>query len=155
MKALESGKLGDVLYEALSGNVGISMACMPNILGKKFRVFIPKPTPKATEVLLKALGAEVIRTDLISIDLNFINYVAELARKDGATNLNQFFNDDNFEVHLTRTAKELEKQFKVINKLPNAITSGIGTSSHITALIKYFKSKYNNVKVDWCSTIIK
>ncbi|ABN69785.1 cysteine synthase [Staphylothermus marinus F1] len=137
------------LYEATSGNVGIALACISNLLGIKFRAYIPKNTPRITEILLKMLGAEVIRTEYETINQEFIEYVRNAAEKDNALNLNQFTNDNNFEVHYKYTARELEEQLKVINKVPpTAIIASIGTSGHIGGISTYFKEKYgNSVKI--------
>jgi cysteine synthase A len=147
-RAMEKGTLGNVLYEASSGNVSISMASLANMLGLKFRAYIPQPTPKTTEILLKLLGVEVVRTDFQTIDQEMINYVVKEAEKYGATNLNQFYNDDNFSAHFNYTAKEIEEQLRSVNRLPpKAIIAGIGTSGHIAALSKYFKERYGDDKI--------
>lgn len=140
-ECIECGKL----YEATSGNVGIAMACISNVLGIKFRAYIPKPTPKLTEVLLKTLGAEVIKTDFEAISPEMINMVRKIAIKESALNLNQFENDNNFEAHLKFTAKEIDEQLKSIDSSPpKAIVAGIGTSGHIAAISRYFKEKYGD-----------
>ncbi|WFO76074.1 PLP-dependent cysteine synthase family protein [Desulfurococcaceae archaeon MEX13E-LK6-19] len=140
-ECVECGKL----YEATSGNVGIAMACISNALGIKFRAYIPKPTPKLTETLLKMLGAEVIKTDYETISPEMVKMVEEIARKESALNLNQFVNDDNFEVHYKYTARELDEQLKAVERSPpRAIIAGIGTSGHIAAISKYFKEKYGD-----------
>jgi len=43
-KSLEKGSLGQRLEEATSGNVGVSLACLSNILGFKFTAYVPKLT---------------------------------------------------------------------------------------------------------------
>lgn len=136
------------LYEATSGNVGIAMACLANVFGLRFRAYIPKPTPNTTEVLLKALGAEVVRTEYVTIDQDMIRMVADIAAKEGATNLNQFYNDDNFEVHYRATARELDEQLKAVNRSPpDVVIAGVGTSGHIAALSKHFKETYGSERV--------
>lgn len=137
------------LYEATSGNVGIAMASISNALGIKFRVYLPKNVPEQTITLLKILGAEIVRTDYMTIDDEMVKYVRNEAERDKALNLNQFWNDDNFEAHYKYTAPEIEEQLRIINRNPpRAIIAGIGTSGHISALSKYFKEKYGEkVKV--------
>lgn len=140
-ECIECGKL----YEATSGNVGIAMACLSNALGIKFRAYLPKPTPKYTEILLRILGAEVIKTDYETISPEMINMVKEIAKRESALNLNQFVNDNSFEVHLRHTARELDEQLRLINRSPpKAIIAGVGTSGHIAALSKYFKERYGD-----------
>jgi len=140
-KCIECGKL----YEATSGNVGIALASISNILGIRFRAYIPKPTPRITEVLLKILGAEIIRTDYTTISPEMVEMVKREAQRDGAINLNQFENDDNLEAHLRYTAPELDEQLVSIGRAPpRAIIAGIGTSGHISGLSIYFKKKYGD-----------
>jgi len=144
IKALEEGTLYRVLEEASSGNVGIALTCLSNILGLNFTVYLPKPTPKTTEVLLKFLGANVVKTDYQTIDRKFWTEVSEHAKKIGATNLNQFENDANFEIHYETTAKEIIEQLEVIGRTPDFVIAGIGTSGHIAAISKRLKEKYDD-----------
>ncbi|CAB49296.1 pyridoxal-phosphate dependent enzyme [Pyrococcus abyssi] len=144
IKALRSGEIDgtNVLYEATSGNVGISIAALSAVFGLKFRAYIPKPTPKTTELLIKVFGAEVVRTNFDTIDKKFVEFVKLEARRDKALNLNQFENDANFEAHYYGTARELEEQLRSIDKIPEIIIAGIGTSGHIAGISKYFKERY-------------
>lgn len=145
MKAIEREDIGGVrrIFEATSGNVGISLASLSNVLGIGFRAYLPKPTSMATQILLKVLGAEVVMTDFETIDPNMVEYVVEEARKARAANLNQFENEDNFEAHYRFTAREIDEQLKSIGKRPDVIIAGVGTSGHIGGIAKYFKERYN------------
>lgn len=144
MKAIEREDIDGVrrIFEATSGNVGISLASLSNVLGIGFRAYLPKPTPMATQSLLKVLGVEVVMTDFETIDPNMVEYVVEEARKARAANLNQFENEDNFEAHYRFTAREIDEQLKSIGKRPDIIIAGIGTSGHIGGIAKYFKERY-------------
>ncbi len=148
-RAFESGVLRNAgpLYEATSGNVGIAMACMANVLGLKFRAYIPMTTPKITEILLKFLGAEVKRLEFSTIDRDMVEYVILEARKDHALNLNQYENDANVEVHMEYTAQELCKQLDALGKEPDVLIAGIGTSGHIVGLTIGLRKRYRNLKV--------
>jgi len=144
MKAIEREDIDGVrrIFEATSGNVGISLASLSNVLGIGFRAYLPKPTPMATQILLKVLGVEVVMTDFETIDPNMVEYVVEEARKARAANLNQFENEDNFEAHYLFTARKIDEQLKSIGKRPDIIIAGIGTSGHIGGIAKYFKKRY-------------
>ncbi|ANF21871.1 cysteine synthase family protein [Thermococcus piezophilus] len=149
MKAIERGDINGTrkLFEATSGNVGISLAAISNVLGMGFRAYLPKPTPKATQVLLRVLGADVVMTDFETIDPAMVQYVVEEAKKAWAANLNQFENNDNFEAHYRFTAREIDEQLKSIGKKPDVVIAGIGTSGHIAGLAKYFKERYDTTVV--------
>lgn len=143
-KARERGEVnGTALFEATSGNVGIAMAALSNVFGIRFRAYLPKPTPRATQVLLKVLGAEVVRTDFETIDQTMVRFVQKEARKAGAVNLNQYENDDNFEAHYRSTAREIEEQLRSIGKKPDVLIAGIGTSGHIAGIASYLKERYD------------
>ncbi|MHA1665313.1 MAG: cysteine synthase family protein [Candidatus Njordarchaeales archaeon] len=147
-EAISAGVLKEKLYEATSGNVGIAMACLTNYLGKKFRAYLPKKATKVSEILIKMLGGEVIRTNFSTIDVSMVEYVQEEAKKDNASNLNQFMNDANYEAHLKYTAQELLEQIELIGIPPRAIIAGIGTSGHIAAISRKMKEKFgDDVKI--------
>ncbi|MBP1911722.1 pyridoxal-phosphate dependent enzyme [Thermococcus stetteri] len=145
MNALKRGDIDGTrrLFEATSGNVGISMAAISNIFDVEFRAYLPKPTPDATLTLLKVLGAEVVKTDFEVIDREMIEFVRDEAGKAGAVNLNQFENDDNFEAHYRYTAREIDEQLRSIGESPDVIIAGVGTSGHIAGIAKYFKERYD------------
>ncbi len=144
LRAMERGDInGKALFEASSGNTSVSLAALSNVFGIDFRAYLPKPTPKATRVLLRVLGAEVVVTDFETIDQKMVEFVKGEARKAGATNLNQFENDDNFLAHYSVTAKEIEEQLRSIGKEPDVLIAGIGTSGHIAGMAKYLKERYD------------
>jgi len=147
-KALE--RLGrdriSLLVESTSTNTGLAIAAMASIYKAKLKAFIPSTVSKTGETLLKIFGAEVIRSPkLLTVEL--INDVEEIARKEGAVHLNQFYNDANFEVHLKYTAKELELQIREAGIEPKAIFGGLGTSGHMSAISFYFKNRFKGVKI--------
>ena len=133
---------GGWLFEATSGNVGIAMAAISNVLGLNFRAYLPKPTPKATVAILKTLGAEVVLTDFETIDEEMIEFVKREAEKAGAVNLNQYENDENFLAHYRRTAGEIEEQLESVGRKPDVLIAGIGTSGHIAGIGSYLKERY-------------
>ncbi len=78
-------------------------------------------------MLLKVLGAEVVRVDREMIDEEFWHWVSEEAAKNEAINLNQFENVDNPEGHYHVTGEEIVRQFRSIGKVPRVLIAGIGT----------------------------
>ncbi|ASJ00525.1 cysteine synthase family protein [Thermococcus gorgonarius] len=145
LRAIERGDINGArnLFEASSGNTSISLAALSNVFGIKFRAYLPKPTPKATRVLLRVLGAKVVVTEFETIDTEMVEFVKKEARKARAANLNQFENDDNFDVHYRVTAREIEEQLRSIGKKPDVLIAGIGTSGHIAGIAKYLKERYD------------
>jgi len=139
--ASEKG-LGELLYEATSTNTGMALAAMAAAHGSKAKLYIPSSIQKASDVLLKVMGAEVVRMPR-PLTVDFVEDVDRDAARDGAVHLNQFENDRNFEVHLRYTAKELDLQLREAGVHPAGIIGGIGTSGHMSAISLYFKSRYH------------
>jgi len=151
VKALE--RLGErrrkVIYEATSTNTGLALAAMAAIHGFSAKFYIPSSIQKASDTLLKVMGAEVVRVPK-TLTIEFVDEVDEAAKREGAIHLNQFENDYNFEVHLRFTAKELELQLRHAGVTPKAIVGGIGTSGHMSAITFYFKNKFNDSVRVYC-----
>ena len=139
--AMRRGKLSKILYEATSTNTGMALAAMAAAYGVKAKLYLPSAIQKASDVLLRVMGADVVRMPK-PLTVDFIDDVDREAKNVGATHLNQFENDRNFEVHLRYTAKELDLQLRSAGIIPNAIIGGIGTSGHMSAISLYFKSRY-------------
>lgn len=145
-KALEKGKKSERVFEATSTNTGMALAAMAAVNEFSVKLFIPKSIQKASDILLKALGAEVIRTDK-PLTVDSIEDVKKAASAEGAFHINQFENDANFMAHLRYTAKELDLQLRTANIDAKAIVGGLGTSGHLSAISFYFKNRYGNIKV--------
>lgn len=147
-KAMMEGKLKDQLYEASSGNVAIALASLAAMHGLKFKAFLPGSVPKTTRVLLKVLGAEYVVTDFKTIGPEMIEYVANLAKQNDATNLNQFHNDANYESHYEYTGRELVEQLRTVGEKPEVLVAGIGTSGHIAGIATRLREVFGgDVKV--------
>jgi len=147
-KALEAGLRRPVVYEATSGNVGIALAALCNIFGMKLKAFMPRDPPPVTVKLLEVLGAEVFVKQYETITPELWQWVAELAEKEGALNLNQFENDANPEIHYETLAKELIEQLEAVGRRPDYVVAGIGTSGHIYAIYKRLRERYGgSVKI--------
>ena len=145
-RALERlGSIPKLLVESTSTNTGIAIAVMCNLYGSKLRAYIPSTISLTGEFLLKVFGVEVIRSTK-SLTVELIDDIEGIAHKEGALHLNQFYNDDNFKVHLRYTAKELELQFKEAGIVPKGVFGGLGTSGHMSAITFYLKNRFEGVK---------
>ena len=145
-QALESGWQGSLVYEATSTNTGMALAAMAAIYGFRARLYIPRLIQRASDTLLRVLGAEVVRTGK-QLTVELLEDVKRDAARDGALHIDQFSNDANFLVHLRYTAKELELQLRHARIKPRGIIGGIGTSGHMAAIAFYFRSRMDSVKI--------
>ncbi len=147
-KYLSNDLRGHLVFEASSGNVAISLAALANVYGFRYRAYTTKHLPETTEVLLKVLGAEVVRVDREMIDEEFWRWVNEEAvRNGGAINLNQFENVDNPEGHYYVTGEEIVRQFRSVGKVPRVLIAGIGTGGHITGIARRLRDEFGRVYV--------
>ncbi|PLC67729.1 cysteine synthase [Vulcanisaeta sp. EB80] len=144
---LNDGLYGGLVEEASSGNVAVALAALANIYGFRYRAYTTKHLPRTTEVLLRVLGAEVVKVDRDSIDEGFWRWVRDNANRDGAINLNQFENADNPEGHYYFTGGEIVEQFMSIGKRPRVLIAGIGTGGHVTGIARRLRDAFGDVYV--------
>lgn len=145
-KILDKGALPERVFEATSTNTGMALAAMGAIHGFRTRLYIPSGIQRASDVLLKVLGAEVVRTGK-PLTVDSIEDVRKAAEEEGAVHTNQFENDANLMVHLRYTAKELDLQLRSKGIEVKGIVGGLGTSGHLSALTFYFKNRYGDLRV--------
>lgn len=144
---LNDGLYGGLVEEASSGNVAVALAALANIYGFRYRAYTTKHLPRTTEVLLRVLGAEVVKVDRDSIDEDFWRWVRDNATRDGAINLNQFENTDNPEGHYYFTGGEIVDQFMSIGRRPRVLIAGIGTGGHVTGIARRLRDAFGDVYV--------
>ncbi|MBI5575932.1 MAG: cysteine synthase family protein [Deltaproteobacteria bacterium] len=152
---LERGKLppGKKIVEPTSGNTGIAMAALSNLVNVPCTITIPSGAPEEKIALLRLLGAEVWPTpdDLCPIDhpkdgaiALARSFVTAEATKDAYVMPNQYENPDNVRAHYETTGPEIWEQTggKVTH-----FFAGYGTCGTITGVAKYLKEKNPAVRV--------
>ena len=144
---LNDGLYGSLVEEASSGNVAVALAALANIYGFRYRAYTTKHLPRTTEVLLRVLGAGVVKVERDSIDEGFWRWVRDNATRDGAINLNQFENADNPEGHYYFTGGEIVDQFMSIGRRPRVLIAGIGTGGHVTGIARRLRDAFSDVYV--------
>ena len=141
-------KPGDTLIEPTSGNTGIGLALAAAVKGYRMIITMPEKMSQEKEVVLKALGAEIVRTPTEAAwdapDSHI--EIAKKMKKDIPNShiLDQYANPENPNAHYKFTAQE------IINEFPNGldmIVVGVGTGGTITGLAKRLKEEYSNIKV--------
>ncbi|NJX15912.1 cysteine synthase CysM [Tamlana crocina] len=145
-EALKRGdiKKGGTLVEATSGNTGIALAFIANLLGLKMILIMPENSTEERVKTMRAYGAEVILTPADigiegSRDLAF-----KLRDEKGYTLLNQFENDDNWKAHYKTTGPEIWRDTK--GEITHFV-SAMGTTGTIMGVSTYLKEQNKNVTI--------
>jgi len=141
-------KPGDTLIEPTSGNTGIGLALAAAVKGYRMIITMPEKMSQEKEVVLKALGAEIVRTPTEAAWNDPDSHI-EIAKKmnkeiPNSHILDQYANPNNPLAHYNFTAQE------IINDFPNGldmIVAGVGTGGTLTGLAKRLKEEYPNIKV--------
>ncbi|SNS72542.1 cysteine synthase B [Belliella buryatensis] len=145
-RALERGdiKKGDKLVEATSGNTGIALAMVANLLGVNMTLIMPDNSTKERILSMEAYGAKVILTPADKT----IEYSRELADKmaaeEGFFILNQFANPDNYMAHYHTTGPEI---WKDTNGQVTHFVSAMGTTGTIMGVSKFLKEKNQAIQI--------
>lgn len=149
--AYERGVLkeGDAIYEATSGNTGISFSAIGRALGHKVTIFMPNWMSMERINLIRSLGAEI--TLITHEEGGFkgsIRRSEEMAERNPDSFLpRQFSNEDNVEAHALSTGPEIHWQLKYRNIVPDAFVAGVGTGGTIMGVGKYLKSQYPKINI--------
>eukprot|EP00796_Vickermania_ingenoplastis_P011237 gene11237-7807_t len=146
--AEKEGKLkpGSVLVEATSGNTGIGLSMAAAVRGYHMVITMPKKMSHEKEVALKALGAEVIRTETSLPSEHpdsLIGMAKRLVEEKGYVCLNQYTNPGNYEAHL-KTGEEIWNQ---CGGRIDMVVLTTGTGGTMTGVAKFLKSKDPNIEV--------
>ncbi len=141
-------KPGDTLIEPTSGNTGIGMALAAAVKGYRMIITMPEKMSREKQVVLEALGAEIIRTpteaawDAPESHISVANQLQKIL--PNAHVLDQYANPDNPAAHYHGTAEEILDQTD--GKLDMVVLTA-GTGGTITGVAKKLKEKLPNVRV--------
>lgn len=144
-------KPGDTIIEPTSGNTGIGLAFTCAIKGYKCIIVMPEKMSKEKNDVLKALGAEIIRTPTSAAYDDYDSNICTAARIKDKINkenpntahiLDQYTNPYNPIAHYDSTATEIIEQLSKQNKTLDIIFSSAGTGGTICGLARKLKEKY-------------
>ena len=145
-EALKRGdvKKGGTLVEATSGNTGIALAFIAQLLGLNMVLVMPENSTIERVKTMRAYGAEVILTSA-DIGIEGSRDVAfQLRDEKGYVLLNQFENDDNWKAHYKTTGPEI---WDATNGEITHFVSAMGTTGTITGVSNYLKEKSNAITI--------
>jgi cysteine synthase A len=130
-------KPGGTIVEATAGNTGIGLALIGVNRGYKVALFVPDRFSEEKVLIMRALGAEVIRTPDSEGMQGAIRRAKELVVGDPkAFMVGQFFNPANPDYHYETTAVEI---FEQMEGSIDAVVIGSGTAGTFTGVARYLK----------------
>ena len=149
-KAENEGRIkpGDTLIEPTSGNTGIGMALVAAVKGYRMIITMPEKMSREKEVVLKALGAEIVRTPTAAAWDSPASHI-EVAKKMQAEIpnshiLDQYSNPENPDAHYKHTAQEILDDFDESLKM---VVAGVGTGGTITGMAKRLKEERPGITI--------
>ncbi|HMM11961.1 MAG TPA: cysteine synthase family protein [Bacteroidales bacterium] len=148
-QALISGHLepGMEIFEATSGNTGISFAAIGRALGHKVNIFMPDWMSDERKNIIRSLGANI---KLVSKEeggfLGSIAMANEAAEACGGFLPHQFSNEHNTEAHYKTTGPEIWWQLRFRGIRPDAFVAGVGTGGTVMGVGKFLKEQDPAIK---------
>ena len=144
-----------IIIEPTSGNTGIALTGIANLLGYDVEIVIPDKVSNETKDIIRNLGAKVFET---SDDLcpkvgagtdQSIALATSIAssRPDTYYSPNQYANEANFKGHYVGTGPEIWRQTD--GKVTHFFT-GVGTGGTITGIGSFLKEKNPDIKIIGC-----
>ena len=149
-EAEKSGRIkpGDTLIEPTSGNTGIGMALTAAVKGYRCIIVMPEKMSKEKQVILEALGAEIVRTPTQAAwdsPESHIGVAKKLNQEISDSHiLDQYSNPDNPDAHYEGTAEEILAEFGTDLDM---CVMGVGTGGTITGVAKKLKEKIPSIKI--------
>jgi cysteine synthase A len=144
-RAEREGKLrpGGTIIEATAGNTGIGLALIGVNRGYKVRMFVPEKFSEEKVMIMRALGAEVIRTPEAEGMQGAIQRARDLLATDSSAFMAaQFENPANPDYHYQTTAREI---FEQMDGRVDAVTVGSGTAGTFTGIARFLKERLPKV----------
>ncbi|KAF2013002.1 cystathionine beta-synthase [Aaosphaeria arxii CBS 175.79] len=148
--AEKSGRIkpGDTLIEPTSGNTGIGLALVGAVKGYKTIITLPEKMSPEKVAVLKALGAEIIRTPTAAAfdsPESHIGVARRLVKElPNAHILDQYSNLDNPLAHEYGTAEEVWTQ---TDGKVTCLVAGAGTGGTITGLARGLRKHNKDIKI--------
>ncbi len=142
MDAEKSGRIkkGDTLIEPTSGNTGIGIALAGAIRGYRVIITMPEKMSREKQIVLEALGAEIIRTPTeaaYDAPESHIGVAKRLEKElPDAHILDQYANPSNPNAHYANTGQEILDD---LNGKIDMVVVAAGTGGTITGIARKIK----------------
>lgn len=150
LEAEKTGRIkpGYTLIEPTSGNTGIGLALVGAVKGYRTIITLPEKMSNEKVAVLKALGAEIIRTPTeaaFDAPESHIGVAKKLEKEiPNSVILDQYSNEANPNAHYYGTGFEIWDQTK--GEVTHLV-AGAGTGGTITGISKYLKEKNDKIEV--------
>ena len=139
---------GDTLIEPTSGNTGIGMALAAAVKGYRMIITMPEKMSREKQVVLEALGAEIIRTPTEAAwdaPESHIGVARQLhSVLPNSHILDQYSNPDNPLAHYHDTGREILEQ---TDGEFDYLVAGAGTGGTITGVARLMKEEAPHVRI--------
>jgi len=136
------------LIEPTSGNTGIGLALVGAVKGYKVIITLPEKMSPEKVAVLRALGAEVVRTPTQAAYDSPESHIGVARRLEkeipGGVILDQYGNPENPAAHELGTAEEIWEQ---TGGKVTALVAGAGTGGTITGLARGLRKHNKDVKI--------
>lgn len=150
-KAYENGSLreGAEIFEATSGNTGISISAIGRALGHQVTIYMPDWMSMERINLIRGFGAHI---KLVSKEEGGFLGSIDLANKQAANTANsflprQFSNVDNVEAHYLTTGPEIFWQLKYRYLHPHAFIAGVGTGGTVMGVGRFLREQDPSIRI--------
>jgi cystathionine beta-synthase/cysteine synthase A len=146
----KNGKIGPntTLIEPTSGNTGAGMSMVAAVKGYRMIITLPEKMSQEKQVVMEALGAEIIRTptEAAHDDPESLLGVAKRLNEEIEDSIipDQYKNPDNPLAHYYGTAAEIWEDF---GDSLDLLVLGAGTGGTIAGVAKYLKEKNPKIKI--------
>ncbi len=140
-------KKGGTIVEPTSGNTGAGLAMIAAVKGYKLILVMTEKVSLEKELVLKAYGAEVVRTrgDVAADHPQYyVNLARSIAKEKGGIMLDQYNNQANPQAHYLTTAPEIWHDTE--GKITHFVAT-MGTGGSISGSAKYLKERNPNIKI--------
>jgi cysteine synthase B len=137
-------KKGDKLIEATSGNTGIALAMIAQLLNIEIELVLPENSTKERTQTMLAYGASVILTPAKEGIIGSRDYADKKVAEGGYVMLDQFANEDNWKAHYKTTAPEI---WKGTQGTVTHFVSAMGTTGTIMGTSTYLKEKNPAIQI--------
>ena len=144
--ALDRGDIqpGDKLVEATSGNTGIALAMIAQLMGLDMTLIMPDNSTRERVLSMEAYGAKVILTPAAQTIEYSRTLAEEMAANEGYHLLNQFGNADNYGQHYRSTGPEIWKD--TAGKVTHFV-SAMGTTGTIMGVSRFLKEQNPDIQI--------